>query len=290
MRTIIAIAVLMFLQAPAPSTGDIFHFQWMRNVAIGPAPKALTCAVVPPALFHEAAPSLRDVRLFAKNREIPFAQEESYDEQSLMSGVTQASDRSFFDTVIASPTTTQNGKQVARFHLPAKIPIERISLAKPATHDLPLQIHARIINNPSLSEDVSGKILKGEQVFPVTLGANLQQDAIVEVDIQTEEPLQLALQMRRRWLCFEPIEGVSSMQLFYGDPSLPGPGYKFATALTMPEHPTMAILGPQQNLPRHSVTDNISRYRLRLLLTLGAVILLLPLAGIALFTKQQRRR
>ncbi|MBS1813907.1 MAG: hypothetical protein JSS87_03420 [Acidobacteria bacterium] len=290
MRTMLAIAALLLLQTQDNSLLRIAHFRSMREVHVKATKGRLACAVLPPALFHEAAAALRDLRLTENGQEIPFAQEESYDENSLASGVTSPSDRSYFDVVAEKETAPGNGNQVANFHLPARIPVERISLGRPATHDLSVRVTARISSNPQLAENISGTIHAGESSFPVTIGANLQSDADVEVTLQqSTSPLHVRLEMRRRWICFEPLKSTSDLRLHYGDATLPAANYRFAATLIMPENPELATLGPRTEEPQLPLEASARHsWRKPLLVSLGFVILLLPLIAIALYTKKLR--
>ncbi len=73
MRFVFLLALLLWEAAPAPQPGSAAHqdFRYQRNISLisgaGPA-----CAVLDPALFPHAGPSLKDLRLYQNNREVPY--------------------------------------------------------------------------------------------------------------------------------------------------------------------------------------------------------------------------
>ena len=103
----------------------------------------------------------------------------------------------------------------------------------------------------------AGRELRQESLtIPVTLGANLQQDAEVEVAVENgdDAPLPLTgvrLQMRQRKLCFPKPAG-GGLTLFYGDAALKAPVYDFARVLALGSGMGVALLGSEEANPGYT--------------------------------------
>ncbi len=171
-------------------------------------------------------------------------------------------------TIGASITEIQQqGRQsVGSISLPAKLPIERVSFVlAPSYHgnfsrDVRITAHGA---GESLPESVSGTIqrvhlteagreIRQEQLsMPAVLGANLQDTAKLEVVVNNgdDAPLPITaiqLEMRQRKLCFVAPSRGSSLELYYGDPSLAAPQYDFARLFLPSANMVQAQLGPEQ--------------------------------------------
>ena len=169
-----------------------------------------------------------------------------------------------------SAIETRDRQSVARFHLPERVPIERISFTlAPAFHanfsrDVLVTTHA-VGSPPNSGDSVSGaiervKMVRGERdiseeqlSIPATLGANLQSPAEVEVAIHNgdDPPLPVTavqLEMRQRALCFQ-ASATQQFNLTYGDPKLEAPVYDLARTYTPSAHSATAQLGPEELNP-----------------------------------------
>jgi hypothetical protein len=70
----LAVLFVLLLQTggPAPSPAAQQYFRYHRSVLAAPG-RGETCSVIDPAIFPNAAPSLKDLRLYENGREIPYA-------------------------------------------------------------------------------------------------------------------------------------------------------------------------------------------------------------------------
>jgi hypothetical protein len=195
---------------------NVSAFRWQRVVHL-PQGSGVVCAVLDAEIFAKAEPALRDLRLVQDGAEVPYAVEESYDEESLRSGVTRPEDRSLYEVAA-------EGEVGAAVRLPAKVPVERVAVESGKGA---LEVEA--VAKPSLRETVHGELKGG--VFPVTLGANLQKDATVRV--WTKEGRRVRLEMRRRSLCFTPQAGPDPI-LYFGAVGLPAMQYGYAHGFSLP--------------------------------------------------------
>ena len=90
--------------------------------------------------------------------------------------------------------------------------------------------------------------------LPFLLGANLQTDARVQILLAAggggvQLPVRaIALEMRRRSLCFEAMPG-ERYTLRYGNPDLRAPDYPYARSLSMNAPSAPAALGPEERNP-----------------------------------------
>jgi hypothetical protein len=72
MKSAILLTLLLWQATVSPQPTDQHYLRYQRTIAI-PAGAGQSCAIVDPALFPHAGPSLKDLRLFQGNREIPYA-------------------------------------------------------------------------------------------------------------------------------------------------------------------------------------------------------------------------
>src|SRR5882762_1841593 len=107
-----ASASSLTLSAESVTAGiEPYTFRWLRPLKIlSPAHNPVACVVLDAEIFAQATPALRDRRLFRGATEVPYAVEESYDEQSLLSGVTKTTDRSFYETSVVGTLLPQPGE------------------------------------------------------------------------------------------------------------------------------------------------------------------------------------
>ena len=173
-------------------------------------------------------------------------------------------------TVAASTTqVAQRARDtVARFSLPERVPIERVSFTLQSSHtinfsrDVEIVSHALDGGSDAASDLFTGRIERvnltreGHEIsenrlsVPATLGANLQSAAEVEVLIHNgdDPPLPIAsvqLEMRQRQLCFPALpEGGAT--LFYGDPKLTAPQYDLSRTFVPGSSTSVAHLGPER--------------------------------------------
>jgi hypothetical protein len=176
-----------------------------------------------------------------------------------------------FTVAAETRVVTQRGRQtIARFTLPRRVPVERVSFAV-AQHfegnfsrDVTISDHASG-TQASAGEIASGNIFRVRLAeadreihqqrlsIPATLGSNLQSAAEVEVAINNDDdrPLPITavrLEMRQRRLCFN-ASSTDSLTLFYGDPALSPPEYDFARTAVLTSQTPEARVGPEQKSP-----------------------------------------
>lgn len=168
-------------------------------------------------------------------------------------------------------TLTQRSRRtVARFALPERVPVERVTFVlAPAfkgnfTRDVVISDHPDD-TTVSAGETVSGSIFRvrltqvGREIHqqrlsvPATLGSNLQSAAEVEIAVDNgdDQPLPITavqLEMRQRRLCFE-VPSTAPLTLFYGDPTLPAPIYDFARTVSLTNQIPVARVGAEQKNP-----------------------------------------
>lgn len=176
-----------------------------------------------------------------------------------------------FTVAAQTSALEQRGRDtIARFKLPGRVPIERVSFVlAPGYHaNFSRDVLVSTQNPgapPKSGDSVHGtiqrvKLTRGareiseEQLsIPATLGANLQDAAGVEVAVENgdDPPLPITavqLEMRERSLCFQALAG-QQFNLFYGDNELPAPLYDFARTYTPSARSTPAQLGPEHLNP-----------------------------------------
>ncbi len=166
----------------------------------------------------------------------------------------------------------RGNRTIARFHVPERIPIERVLFELDphfgANFSRDVLISARAPGSPAetSADSVTGTIQRvrlnhagrdiSEQQLgvPATLGANLQQPADVEVAVINgdDPPLPIAsvsLEMRQHDLCFHAAAPAGQFTLFYGDPGLSAPVYDLSRTYKPAAHSAAAHLGPEQQNP-----------------------------------------
>ncbi len=181
-------------------------------------------------------------------------------------------------TPVATTTQiTQVGRHsVANFHLPAHVPVERVTFTlAPNDHtnfsrSVSILAHSNTANpqDPESRESVAGTItrirlteasreLREENLsVPATLGANMDQPADVQVWVENgdDKPLALAsvqLEMRQRLLCFDAQPAALPIML-YGDPKLDPPVYDYSRTFDPTAASVSYQLGPELPNPLFS--------------------------------------
>jgi hypothetical protein len=176
--------------------------------------------------------------------------------------------QSVYTTAATTNAIERRGRQsVARFALPERIPVERVSFdIAPAFH-ANFSRDVRITDRPTGSSDVGSESLAGtivrvhltqggreirqEQLsVPAILGSNMQGDATVEVAVDNgdDAPLPIAavrLEMRQRKICFD-ANAAKELMLYYGDSALAAPQYDYARLFAPSEAMHNAQLGPER--------------------------------------------
>ena len=179
-----------------------------------------------------------------------------------------------FTTALTITAIQQRGNQtIATATLPPQLPIERVSfvLAPNYTGNFSRDVFISAkptgeSSNPQVApESATGTIMRvhlneaGREIrqqqlsIPAILGANLQQNATLEVAVNNgnDAPLPITavlLEMREHEICFD-ASTASRPELFYGDPALPTPQYDFARLFSPSARLVQAQLGPEQPNP-----------------------------------------
>ena len=183
--------------------------------------------------------------------------------------------QSLFTTVAETSSLEQHGSiTVARFVVPERVPIERVSFVlAPQFKDnfsRVVKIDGRLESDPSSSESTASTILnvhvteadrevqQQQLSVPAVLGSNMQSPAVVQVAIEngTAAPLPIAavkLEMRERKLCFDGGAAHGGATLFYGDPSLPSAGDAYPAGFPVEGKMSAAQLGPEQLSPDYAL-------------------------------------
>jgi hypothetical protein len=188
-----------------------------------------------------------------------------------------------YTTVAETASVATAGREsVARFEIPARVPVERVSfvLAPGFKANFSRDVRVTALAEPAsrtderapLPETANGSILRvhateaGREIrteelgIPAILGANLQRAAKVQVAIENgdDQPLPIAaarLEMRQRKLCFEAADAGagsdSGLTLFYGDPKLAAPVYDYDRLFVASRQATVAQLGPERINPNY---------------------------------------
>jgi hypothetical protein len=179
--------------------------------------------------------------------------------------------QTLFALAAETSIVTQRGRQtVARFSLPERVPVERVSFVLAPefkgnfSRDIVVTSHAQ--GTPaSAGETIYGNILRvrlnqaGREIrqqqlsVPATLGSNLQSAAEVEVAINNgdDRPLPIKavrLEMRQRNLCFDATS-TDAVTLFYGDSALAAPQYDYARTFSSGAEIHAAHMGIEQQNP-----------------------------------------
>jgi Protein of unknown function (DUF3999) len=71
-KSAILLTLLLWQTTATPEPTDPHYLRFERTITV-PAGAGQSCAIIDPALFPHAGASLKDLRLFQKNREIPYA-------------------------------------------------------------------------------------------------------------------------------------------------------------------------------------------------------------------------
>ncbi len=310
----------LFLTPPGLPSGG---FHWQRTITPPPgAPLAQACVVLDAQTFANAAPALRDLRLFQNGVELPYAVEESFDPRSLESGVTTADDRSLYEPVLIAnliprPPAAVAGDGLFRncrtnqplkpneadpcvgtyqvSELPAHVPVERLRFEPAPTATAQVQVIATEQGGrkqPAPAEALVGTIDAQHPVFPLTIGANLQHAAELFVAIgQSDRAYQRAIfEMRRRSLCYQP-QSASPLTLYLGGgEAMTAKTYSYAsnfsTALDRP-YATVGPLVPNTENSTAPVVGTLFTARRRMLLAaaLAAGFFLVAARGMLRSTK-----
>jgi hypothetical protein len=191
-----------------------------------------------------------------------------------------------YTTISETTSLVQRGRQsVATFHVPVRVPVERISFAVAPGFKGNFSREVEIKANASRSsqekagdpdsaagseidesaprqETLAGTIsrvhateagreLTEEQLsVPAAIGSNMQRPAEIEVAIGNgdDQPLPIAavrLEMRQRRLCFDAGSAGAPLTLDYGDAGLDAPVYDYAKLFQPAASPLAATLGPE---------------------------------------------
>ncbi|WP_035348757.1 DUF3999 family protein [Edaphobacter aggregans] len=187
--------------------------------------------------------------------------------------------QTLFALAAETKTITQRGRQtVARFTLPERVPVERITFVLAPefkgnfSRDVVITDHAQ--GTPaSAGETIYGTILRvrlnqaGREIrqqqlsVPATLGSNLQSAAEVEVAVNNgdDQPLPITavrLEMRERRLCFD-ARALAPVTLFYGDAALAAPLYDYARTFSAAGAVHTAQMGPEQQNPVYTLRPDM---------------------------------
>ncbi len=221
-------------------------------------------------------------------------------------------------TVVANTSTiTQHGTtSIARFNVPAHVPIERVNFVlNPADKSDFLRnvsVIAQTLNNQpdQPQEVVTGQIwrvtrpsdaatLHAEKLtLPAVIASNLHDPATIQVEVHndSQSPLSIhavQLEMRQRTLCFNASAGVA-YTLRYGDNTLRASVYDVSGLDSIPAHPIMATLGLEELNPgyiqRHIASTYDERNPDLFWIALLAVIAVLGTFVSRQTTRQGRRR
>jgi hypothetical protein len=182
--------------------------------------------------------------------------------------------QSLFTTVAETSTIEQRGSAtVARFTVPERVPIERVSFVLPPlfkdNFSRVVRIADRPTSDPSSAESTAGTVLNvhltqaGRELqqqqlsVPAVLGGNMQSPATVEVSIENgaAAPLPITavrLEMRERKLCFDAGEAHGGVTMFYGDSALPNADNAYPAGFSAEGRMSAAQLGPEQMNPDYA--------------------------------------
>ncbi len=195
--------------------------------------------------------------------------------------------QTLYTTVATSTQLLQEGRwTVATFHVPAHVPIERVSF------DLDHAFHGEFLRSVTVSGNLgspdavgAGEVVDGDiwrvarpasvsgtpaihaehLAVDAVLASNLRGPAVVTVAVEgaAGQPLLLhsvALEMRQRTVCFPALAG-QTYTLRYGDATLAAPVY--AVAERTAALPITVTLGPEVENPRFVATAPSLRYPAR---------------------------
>jgi hypothetical protein len=180
--------------------------------------------------------------------------------------------QTLYTAVAETSTIEKQGREsVAKFQIPARIPIERVSVdlgdGGPRNFSRPVTIRAKAEGDArAMQEDVGGSIARidmtqaGEKLHlqtlsvPATVGSNAQASAFVEVAINNgdDQPVDIKdvkLEMRERKICFDAPS--APLQMFYGDADLQSPQYDFGRIFNPASSVRQATLQTEQKNPAY---------------------------------------
>lgn len=200
---------------------------------------------------------------------------------------------------------------IARFTVPAHLPIERVRIVLAAGKTPNLTRPVLITSHVSGESESSGEQIRGtiarvrstrggtvlsldQLSLPAILGANLQRPAEVEVAIENanDPPLPLAsvvLETRQRQICFD-LSAAAPLTLFYGDPALEPPQYDYQQHFRPDPAMRNAVLGPEQANPHYvprEDTRSLTKRHPRML-ALGTMLVVCLVAVLTLRSKKLR--
>lgn len=154
-----------------------------------------------------------------------------------------------YTTVLETTNIVPRGREsVATFHVPAHLPIERVSFVigtdGPPNFSRDVSLRAKADGDANaMREEVTGQITRvklteaGHPIhfeslaLPAVLGSNAQNGALLEVAVDNgdDQPLAIRavrLDMRERKLCFDAPD--APVDLLYGNPTLAAPVYDYS--------------------------------------------------------------
>ena len=301
----------LFLTPPGLPSGG---FHWQRTITPPPgAPLAQACVILDAQTFANAAPALRDLRLFQDGIELPYAVEESYDPRALQTGVTTADDRSLYETsqvanlqprqaVAARSGDSRTGQpskpgetdapvgDYGTVQIPPHVPVERVRLEPAPGSPVLLEISATEDNSarhPPPAESVSGRLDAQHPGLPFTLGVNLQHTATIHIAVEQGDQVyrRAIFEMRRRSLCYQPRSAAPLTLYLGGGEAMTAKTYSYASNFSTALDRPYATVGPLMPNLDNSTTPAVSgfftaRRRMLLAAALAAAFLLVAARGI----------
>lgn len=296
--------IALLLTPPGTPAGG-FHWQRIITPPAG-AETQQACVVLDAATFANAAPALRDLRLFQDGTELPYVIEESYDERALNSGVTPDDDRSEYVTVAQGPMSARmpagasgDGNLVpwkhgregyqGRWFVPAHVPVEQIRIQPKNGQARQVRILARSVGTGQ-TEAEDHRLPAGQSGFAFTLGANLQKEA--EVWVFDEQPgertEQVILAMRKRSLCYQPRSASPLVLYLGGGQGIAAKTYGLANGFSVSANRPYATMGPLEPNPDLDHPKRHATSRLLIAIAVLGVTLLLTLwIGLELIRKEK---
>lgn len=305
-----SIAALLLTPLGTPAGG----FHWQRIIT--PPANAATeqaCVVLDAATFANAAPALRDLRLFQDGNELAYVVEESYDERALNSGITPDDDRSEYETVYAGPMEVrppagvagqgQDAAQTsheapfgyfARTVIDPHVPVERIRIASMPAAVHTLELSALPLNSarPTALEVERHRLDANHDTWAFTLGANLQNRAEVTLVDQTpgERSERVFLEMRKRSLCYQPRSASPLVLYLGGGQGISAKTYGLANGFSVSANRPYASMGPLEPNPDLQAPNKPHLSRLLIAIAvLGLTLLLTLWVGLELLRKDKDR-
>jgi hypothetical protein len=222
-------------------------------------------------------------------------------------------------TIYTTVAQTSNLQRVAResvatFHIPARLPVERIAFdigeGGPRNFSRAVHVRAKAEGDAGATpEDASGSISRinmtqaGEKLHletlsvPVTVGSNAQVSAFLEVGVDNgdDQPVDIRdvkLEMRERKICFDAPAGAGAagpLQMFYGDATLRAPEYDYGRLFNTSSPARTAVLDAETANPAYVTPADtrslVERHPWVLWVALIAMILIL---GVVAFRSAKR--